>query len=191
MATSRILDLASPQIKDLIYCKTNIGGWFFDAFLKMDHTSRLTITDHPVQTGAAITDHAFLQPRQLSMDIGMSNVAKSFVNGQFSSGYSRSATAFEVLKQLQQLRVPIQINTRLGLYKNMLIEVLSAPDDYTTLNGLRCTVTFREIIVAQVKTVRISARPQVTDKSNRGTPEPVQPNQSILKQVLDKLIRLN
>lgn len=183
MGASPILDLSSHEIKDLVYAKTNIGGWFFDAYLKMNHTSRLTITDHPVQTGAALSDHAFLEPRELSMDIGMSNAARSLVAGQFGGGYSRSVTAFQVLKDLQALRVPIQVHTRLGLYQNMLIEVLSAPDDYTTLNGLRCTVTFREILVAQVTTVQISARPQVTDNSNRGTPEPVQPNQSILKQI--------
>lgn len=188
MAVSPILDLAAPQIKDLVYTKTNIGGWFFDAILKTDHTSRLTITEHPVQTGAALTDHSFLQPKQLSMEIGMSNVATSFVPGQFTGGYSRSVTAYQVLAQLQALRVPIQVHTRLGLYQNMLIEVLSAPDDYMTLNGLRCTVTFREILVAQVKTVKISARPKVTDSSNRGSPEPAQPNQSILKQALKMLL---
>jgi hypothetical protein len=186
--TSPILDLSAPEIKDLIYVKTNIGGWFFDAFLKMTHTSRLTITEHPVQTGAALTDHAFLQPRELSIEVGMSNVASSFVPEQFSGGYSRSVTAFQVLKDLQALRVPIQVHTRLGLYQNMLVEVLSAPDDFMTLDGLRCTVTFREIIVAQVTTVHISARPEVTDSSNRGTPEPVNPNQSILKQVSGLLL---
>jgi hypothetical protein len=188
MNISPILDLSAQEIKDLVYTKTNVGGWFFDAYLKMTHTSRLTITEHPVQTGAALTDHAFLQPRELSMDIGMSNVATSFVPGQFSGGYSRSVNAFQVLKDLQASRVSIQLHTRLGLYKNMLIEVLSAPDDYMTLNGLRATVTFREILVAQVRTIKISARPQVTDNSKRGSPEPVNPNQSILKQALGGLL---
>jgi hypothetical protein len=183
MGTSPILDLSAPEIKDLVYAKTNIGGWFFDAYLKMTHTSRLTITEHPVQTGAAITDHAFLQPRELSIEVGMSNVARSFVPGQFTGGYSRSVTAFQVLKDLQAMRVPIQVHTRLGLYQNMLIEVLSAPDDYMTLDGLRATVTFKEILVAQVRTVNISARPLVTDNSNRGNPEPVNPNQSMLVQM--------
>lgn len=183
-----ILDLSDPAIKDLIYVKTNIGGWFFDAFLKMEHTSRLTITDHPVQTGASVSDHAFLQPHELSMDVAMSNVNESIVPGQFSGGYSRSVQAFYVLKDLQQMRVPIQVHTRLGLYRNMLIEVLTAPDDYTTLDGLRCTVTLREIIVAQVTTVKISARPLVTDNSNRGTVEPAEPPQSIVVELRKRLL---
>lgn len=188
MSESPILDISSSDIKDLVYTKTNIGGWFFDAYLKMTHTSRLQITDHPVQIGSALTDHAILKPRELTMEVGMSDVATSFVPGQFEDGYSRSVRAFQILKQLQELRVPIQVHTRLGLYENMLIEVLSAPDDYTTLEGLRATVTFREIIVAQVKTVQISARSTVTDTLNRGSPEPTTPNQSILKQVSGYLL---
>ncbi|RKN74997.1 phage baseplate protein [Paenibacillus ginsengarvi] len=181
-----ILDLNDPDISQLVYTKTNIGGWFFDAYIRMDHTSRLTITEHPVQTGAAVSDHAFLQPRELSMDVAMSNVNTSMVPGQFGGTYSRSVQAFNVLKELQRLRVPIQVHTRLGLYPNMLVEVLTAPDDYKTLNGLQCTVTFRELIVAQVTTVKISARPIVTDTSQRGSPEPTTPNQTILKEMFGR-----
>lgn len=177
-----ILDLNAPNIKSHVFVKNNINGWFFDAIIKMTHTTTLTITDQPVQSGAALTDHAFLQPKELQMDIGMSDVAKSFIPGQFSGGSSRSVTAYQVLRQLQDMRIPIQIYTRLNTYQNMLVEVISAPDDYTTQYGMKCTVTFREILVAQVKTVKISARPAVTNSVNGGSPLPVAPNQSILKQ---------
>jgi hypothetical protein len=179
---SPLLDLNDSSIKSYVYAKTNIGGWFFDAYLKMTHTSTLTITDQPVQTGASLTDHAYLQPQELQMDIGMSDVAKSFIPGQFGNSSLRSVTAYQVLRQLQALRVPIQIYTRLYTYENMLVEVISAPDDYTTQFGMKCTVTFREILVAQVTTVKISARPAVTNSINGGSPLPVTPNQSILKQ---------
>lgn len=187
-ATNPILDLNAPEIKDLVYAKTNLGGWFFDAYLRMNHVSRLTITDHPVQLGSALADHAFLQPEELTIEVGMTNVATSMVKGQFTGGYSRSVQAYKVLKEMQAIRIPIQVHTRLGLYQNMLIETLSAPDDVKTLDALRCTVTFRAINVAQVKTVKVSARPQVTDTSNRGTPEPLEPNQSIFKQLSNMLL---
>jgi hypothetical protein len=175
LSENPILDITDPSIADLVYTKTNVGGWFFDAFLKSTHTSRLTITQHPVQTGSAITDHAFLEPRELTMDIGMSNVATSFVNGQFSGGYSRSVQAFKILKSLQQSRIPVQIHTRLNLYENMLVETITAPDDYRSLDALHCTVTFREILVATVSTVNISAKPLVTDGTSRGQAQPTNP----------------
>ena len=37
------------------------------------HTDTLTITDHPVEQGAPITDHAFKNPAELSMRIGWSS----------------------------------------------------------------------------------------------------------------------
>jgi hypothetical protein len=184
---SPVLDLNNEAIKQLVYVKTNVGGWFFDAFLRMDHTSKLKITEHPVQTGAAITDHAFLEPAILNMEIGMTDVAESIIPGQFTGGWSRSVTAYQLLLELQKQRIPVQILTRLKLYKNMLIEVISVPDDYKTLYGLKATVAFREILIAQVTTVKISTRPQVTDSTNRGVVEPVEPNQSILKDLGDKL----
>ncbi|MGD8188574.1 phage baseplate protein [Brevibacillus ginsengisoli] len=187
MGLNPILDLTNPQISSLVYLKTNIGGWFFDAILRSTHTSRLNITQHPVQTGAAVTDHAFLQPKELTMEIGMSDVAKGLIPGQFTGGWSRSVQAFKVLQELQALRVPLQVHTRLGLYQNMLIEELSAPDDFTTLYALRCTVTLREIIVAQVRTVKVSSKPAVTDRAKRGKQEPQSANVSDLEQIRRKM----
>lgn len=174
--------------EQLIMVKTNVGGFFFDAFLRLDHTTKLKITEHPVQTGASITDHAYMEPAQLTIEVGMTDVAKSLLPGQFSGGWSRSVTAYQALKELQAQRIPIQVLTRLGLYKNMLIETITAPDDVKTLYGLRATITLREIIVAEVRTVKISARPQITNSTNRGTQEPVDTNKSVAMQIDEKLL---
>lgn len=183
MSLSPVLPYKLPDLQHLIYLKTNVAGYFFDAFLRVEHTSKLNITSHPVETGANISDHAFLEPAELVIEIGMSDTAKSLVNGQFSDGKSRSVTAYKILKELQAQRVPLQIHTRLSNYKNMLIETISAPDDYRTQYGLNVTVTFREVIITSTRTVKISARTQVTDSTNSGSVEPVEPNQSILKQI--------
>lgn len=186
MTQNPILDLNSPPISSLVYLKTNIGGWFFDAYLRSTHTSRLKITEHPVQVGAALTDHSYLEPKELTMEIGMSDAATSLIPGQFTGGWSRSVQAFKVLQELQAIRVPIQVHSRLGLYQNMLIEEITAPDDFTTLNGLRCTVTLREIIVAQVRTVKISSKPAVTDRAVIGKKESVKANVSVAEQIIRK-----
>jgi len=153
---------------ELVYVKTNLGGLFFDAFLRLEHTSSLTITEHPVEIGAAVTDHAYLNPAILVMEIGMSDVSASLVEGQFEGGWSRSARAFEILQEMQRNRVPVQVVTRLKTYQNMLIETIAVPDDHTTLYGLRATVTLREVFMAQTKTVKVSANPHVTDTTPMG-----------------------
>ena len=171
-----------PTAQELIYVKTNIGGFFFDAFLRLDHTSKLAITSHPVQTGANISDHAYLEPKELVIEVGMSDVAKDLVAGQFTGGWSRSVTAYEILKELQAARIPLDVLTRLGLYKNMLIETISAPDDYRTLHGLKATITMKEVLVASVQTVKVSAKPHVTDSTNRGDVSALPLNESLAWQ---------
>lgn len=167
--------------EQLILVKTNINGYFFDAIIREEHTSTLQITEHPVQSGANITDHAFMQPARLVMEIGMSDAMDAMYPGQFDdTAYTKSVSAYRVLLDLQKSRLPLSVLTRLYLYKNMLIESLSAPDDYKTLYGLRCTVTMREIMVVDVAQGTVSARPQTTGSTQQGTVQPTEAPPSIL-----------
>jgi len=186
-------DISGDPVTDtlaqqLVYVKTNIAGYFFDAVLQTNYTRSLTITSHPVETGAAISDHAYVNPVELTMLIGMSDCMKSIIPGQFVQGDSRSITAFNVLTQLQSQRVPMQVMSRLGLFKNMLIETIAVPDDNLTQYGLKATVTMKEVFVATVKTVKVSARPHVTDSTNRGTVVVETPNQSVASAWLEQML---
>jgi hypothetical protein len=171
--------------QQLLYVKNNIGGLFFDAFLKLTHTSSLTITQHPVETGAAISDHSYIMPTTLVCDIGVSDVGTSIVPGQFGGQttlaglagpigepQSRSVNAFQALLALQQSRVPVQVTTRLNLYNNMLIQSIVTSEDNTTAHAWKATVTMQEIFVAVVQTVKVSSQPQVTDSTVKGVVQP-------------------
>jgi hypothetical protein len=164
--------LPIDDVNQLMYIKTNIGGFFFDAIIRTEHTSTLKMTDHPVQTGANIVDHSYMEPAQLVMEIGMSDTMDSMVKGQFTERYSKSVSAYQVLLDLQKARLPLQVHTRLNLYKNMLIESIDAPDDYKTQFGLRCTVTMKEIFVVEVSNTTVSARKHSTGSTNRGAVQP-------------------
>jgi hypothetical protein len=168
---------------ELILIKTNLGGYFLDAVFKIEHTTTLTITQHPVETGAAISDYAFLNPAHVVLDIGMTDVAQDLIQGQFSMGAafpSRSVNAYQLLKMLQSLRMPVQLVTRLNNYDNMLVSSIVATDDKTTQNSLRATITMQEILVAAVTAVKISARPQTTGSTKLGTVQPAIQNASRL-----------
>lgn len=152
-----------------VLVQTTIGGYAFDAFLSIQHDLESTITANPVETGAAIADNAYINPRKLTMQIGMTDVAQDIIPGQFTGGASRGVTAFSVLQQLWMARIPMKVVTRLGTYDNMLVKSISVPDDHTTAFGLKATVTLQEIFVATVQTVKVSSRPQVTGSTNKGT----------------------
>ena len=152
----------------MLYCKTNIGGYFFDGFMQVDHSIELEVTENPVETGAAVVDHAYVKPAQVTMKVMMSDVHQSLYPGQFTGTRFRSTNAWHVLKKLQGDRIPFNIFTRLGLYENMLITSLQASDTADTFRALSATVTLREIPVARVKEVKISSADQTTVKTEMG-----------------------
>jgi hypothetical protein len=161
-------DNLPSDLSQLVLVKTNIGGFFFDAIIRTEHTSTLKITSHPVQNGANITDHSIVEPAVVVMEIGMSDAMDSMVPNQFTERYTKSVSAYQVLLDLQASRIPVSVTTRLQLYKNMLIEEISVPDDVKTLNGLRCTVTLKEVFVVEVARTKVSARPHAMNDVDRG-----------------------
>lgn len=146
----------------MLFCKTNIAGYFFDGFMSVSHERKLTITQNPVETGASVVDHAYVNPTTVTMKIMMSDVHQSIIHGQFSDRTFRHTSAWAILKQIQESRIPVDIFTKLGYYKNMLIESISAEDTKETFRALYATVTLVEIPVARVKTVKISKASQTT-----------------------------
>ncbi|MBX4259731.1 hypothetical protein KTC96_24715 (plasmid) [Clostridium estertheticum] len=166
------------------YFNTAIGDFVFDAYFSIDHETNLKITEQPVQIGASISDHAYMEANQVIFDIGMSDVMKSIVDGQFSDNDSRSVSAYTTLRKLQAQRLPIQVVTRLATYENMLIATISSSDDKTNTNGLRVTVTLQQIIVVQVSTIKISARAQVSSSTNNGDQRVQRADSSILSGLL-------
>lgn len=149
--------------------------YFFDAILRVDHYQELRATDHPVQGGASITDHAYLMPARVSLEIGMSDAMDSYQSGQWTGSSSKSINAYQTLLQLQALRIPVTVTTRLNTYTNMVIESIRSGDDVRTLHALSATVQFRQIILGTVTTSTQSARPNQTGDTSPGTsqPEPV------------------
>lgn len=146
--------------------------YFFDAILRVEHDQELKFTEHPVQSGASIVDHAYLMPARVTLEIGMSDVMAAFSSGLFTSDKSKSISAYKTLKQLQSLRIPLTLNTRLDTYKNLLIANIRAIDDNRTSHGLRALVVFSQIRVASVAVVTTSSRPDQSGNTDEGTKNP-------------------
>lgn len=126
------------------------GNITFDAVFRLDHRAEVVVTEHPVQSGAKIADHAYVEPLSLSMEIGMSDAVSGGAAG-------RSQTAFQLFLDLLKRREPLRIVTRLNCYDNMIVTSLSAPDDKSTMNALRAVVTLKEVITARTQAVTLSS----------------------------------
>lgn len=171
----------------LLYCKTNIAGYFFDGYLDVSINSELEITSHPVETGASIADHAYLKPQEITMTVLMSDVHESLVPGQFTGGWSRSVTAYNVLKKIQSDRITVSVLTRLGLFKNMILKSVIADDTDIELFGLRARVILVELPVARVRTVEISEADQTTIQTEMGNIASTYPNNTELESILSMI----
>lgn len=157
-------------LETLVLVKTNIAGYFFDGFLDVNHNINTVVTSHQVQQGANISDHAYVEPIEVTMTVKMSDAMSGMVESQFQGiSYTRSTAAYRILRQLQEQRKVFQIHTRLETIQNMMITNITVDDDFNNLYGLECKVTMREILVAKEKWVKISTRENTTAQNNSGT----------------------
>lgn len=152
--------------------------YFFDAVLHTDHDQQLRVTEHPTQSGASIVDHAYMLPATVTLEILMSDAMDSYQAGQWTGASTKSVNFYQTMKQLQALRIPIIVTTRLDTYTNMVLMNLRASDDLSTLHGFKGTLQFRQIIVGTVSSSNAnttSARPNQTAQTNPGSIQPVTP----------------
>lgn len=128
----------------------------FTAYVTLEEsgTDELEITQHPVQTGAAITDHAFVKPASLTM-----NIAFSVSTGPLAETYSN-------LLALQSSRLPFVVITGKRSYKNMLITRLSCMTDVQTENILSVSLSMQEIIIVNIETATVV----VADRTKQANP---------------------
>lgn len=155
----------------------------FDAVMELNHEQEAEPTKHPVQSGSNISDHVYIIPARLTLDIGMSDVIDSYEQPDTWSGStSKSISAYQTMIALQQSRIPLSLTTRLRTYSNMIIRSINPRDTVKTYTGLRMTVVFEQIIVASITVVAVSSRPQDTNSSLLGTVNPLPPSSTLEDQ---------
>lgn len=166
--------------------RSSIGGIEIQATLEEIHNSTVQITEHPVELGAEITDHAFKKPDEVVLRCAWSNSSPQALLGTvqrlFSgelSGADYVSDVYSQLRELQEAREPFEIVTTTRRYQNMLITALQVTRDQKTGNALVCTATCREVIIVQTKATTLPPRqdqasPEETaEVEDRGTVQAV------------------
>lgn len=153
--------------------QSQFGGIIPDVVIEEVYRDGLIITDHPVERGAAITDHAFLRPRTLEMRCGWSNSTAG------AEGYIDAI--YEALIQLQQIREPFDVFTPRRAYRNMLLADIQVSRDERTNSVLACSVSLREVILTQTQSAGANsgsqAMPEKTaSPTDTGTRQPKDPS---------------
>ena len=143
---------------DVLFSSRMIGDFVADVTVEEEHTDDLTITEHPVETGAAITDHAYKNPARLVLRVGWSNSSST------ATGPSYVRDVYQMLLDLQATRQPFSVSTGKRAYPSMLMQGLSITTDVATENSLHVTCALREIIIVN------TTDPTTTASANQADP---------------------
>ncbi|WP_145544537.1 phage baseplate protein [Yersinia massiliensis] len=158
------------------------------------HQDTLEITEHPVEVGAAVNDHAYKRAAEVTMEVGFAGGGSllDFVDTS-TIGLSLGKSPEEVYQELreqQESREPIDVITGKRKYSNMLIRAIEVTTDKTSENVLMCVLTLREVILSQTESVTVADKENMQDgvstsaMQNTGTKAPAPANKSLLQSSL-------
>ncbi len=167
---------------------TTIDSLTLDASVSETHTSDVEVTEHPVEDGVAVADHARVKPAGLVIEGIISNtpinrsqslrVASSFgttiqttnPQDQLAGQPGYAEQAFTLLEQLRDSTKLITVVTGLKTYDDMILTNLSVPRNIQTGDALRFTATFKYVrrVKNQTTTQTVTATPQGKKKTSTG-----------------------
>lgn len=157
------------------------------------HSDTMEITEHPVEVGSAISDHAYRRPSEVVMQVGFAG-GGSLLDLLDTTSFGLSAglsprEVYQNLLDIQNSRVPFDVVTGKRLYSNMLIRAMEVTTERSTENVLSAVLTLREVIITSTTTSQVAAKADMKEGANTsavqnsGVKTPVQKNESILSRL--------
>ena len=116
----------------ILFSRT-IGPMPIDVVLAEAHESRVTLTKNPIEAGADVTDHAYVEPKRLTLEFADAGAALTYA----------------ALVRFQENRVPFTAMSGLYVYTDMLIEELTADRDVETALILRGRAVLSQAIIVE------------------------------------------
>ena len=173
----------------LVRPKRNIGPFVAHVTLRESHDDEMEITEHPVEQGAAIADHAYKRPASVVIECGWSNspqtagVLDAVVNSvkgtvagvqSIITGNAPNSIRdlYAKMLQLQVGKTPFDVSTGKRSYSNMLIRHITVVTDPKTENALLMTIQLRQVLIVSTQTLNVSA-PASQQSSPESTAPPV------------------
>ena len=131
-----------------------------DVVISEEHDDEVTITRHPVDTGAPIADHAYKNPAILSVRFAWSDsssLLNTLASGSTLRGISGTNEVYKTLLELMNRRSLLTVSTGKRLYQSMVITKLSTTSTAETETALICDITFEEVILVSTRTTTLDA----------------------------------
>ncbi|MCA8492555.1 phage baseplate protein [Burkholderia arboris] len=146
-----------------------IGTVTIAASIEEVYSDEVVVTEHPVETGAPVNDHAFMRPREILMKCGWSNADYEALLGSAvvsfdPSGANTMATGtyidaiYSQLLQIQSLRQPIDVVSTRRKYSSMLITGISVVTDQKSGSALMLTASLKQVIIVSTQATKLPPR---------------------------------
>ncbi len=151
-----------------------LGSIRIGVMISETHVDNLQITEHPVERGAPISDHAYKQAVEVTVKCGWSNADYAALFGspvvQFDKFGSTTQSEYidaiySQLLALQASRVPFDAVTSRRRYANVLLKSLNLTHDASTGAALMLTATLHQIRIVQTQATRLPPRTDQADPS--------------------------
>jgi hypothetical protein len=135
-----------------------------DVIFSYNYKSPVKITENPVENGVIVNDHRIIQPKVITMDVGISNIvgiadiasnrdigtviqaSKIFIFGNRFDSKSRIAAKYTDLLIAEYNGDVFTLVTPLGLFKNMLIVDIDCTQDPDSISVFRGRITYKELL---------------------------------------------
>jgi hypothetical protein len=146
--------------------RRSIGGIIAQVTIDEQASDDVQITEHPVEQGAPIADHAFKRPANISIRAGWTR--------QIAKDLSAESGVYGLLLSWQAALLPFDIYTGKRKYTNMLIERLQVTTDNHSEFALMATITCRQVIIVGTSTTTVtglSNSPSDQKDASATTPE--------------------
>ncbi len=139
--------------------KRAIGAFQANVTIEETATDRLSITKHPVQQGASITDHAFMEPAELTIKIAWTDEPSKLVE------------IYDKFRKMQSDRIPMKVVSGKRSYQNMLVAGITQVNDTVTEKMLNITIDLQEVAITALEVVSVPPREQQANPGKTGKTE--------------------
>lgn len=139
-----------------------LNGIQADAVLEEEHEDELVVTEHPVEQGATITDHAYKLPARVTLTYGWSMGSPQNVG----SDITFLKDIYNKFLQLQNARTLFAIYTGKRTYQNMILQAIRIDTTRETENSILVRATCREVLLATTQTITVPNPNNMTNPQN-------------------------
>lgn len=141
--------------------KRSIGGIAAQVTISETERDDLFITEHPVEVGAPISDHAYKRPSEVTIRAGWSTAKTGDLSANGNGMYG-------ILLSWQAALNPFDLYTGKRTYHNMLISGLSVQTDQHSEFALMAEITCKQIIRVSTSATQAALSP---NPDNQASPE--------------------